>query len=231
MAIDLSTSGQLAPPLLPGDGVRSQWRLTGRLAQALATARDRSARTLERREELLCGVEDLLIRAGVDGMLHADLGRELRTSSGEVERMFGDLDSLFVVLVQRRLEFASLDIDRLHHAAGSGTVEGNVAQYLTRALNPLALHCATLAATRQAVRTALASPRASGVPVLAQLRSGLEQYLGREVELGRLDAELDLRNAAIDLIGAGYREYGRPIRQQPDELDMEEIVEALLTRR
>ncbi len=208
-----------------------QRQLTGRVTRAIAAPRDRSARARDRREELLCGVEDLLTLVGVDALLSCDLDHELRITGGEVERTFGDLDSLLVELVERRLDLLSAEVEELERTVGSGTVEGNVTRFLIRVLNPLTLQCATLAATRRAVRIGLASPRASGVPVLAQLRSGLEHYLGREAELGRLPARLDLRKAAIDLAGAGYREYGRPIRQQPDELDMEEIVEALLEGR
>ncbi|MEA5360569.1 TetR/AcrR family transcriptional regulator [Amycolatopsis sp., V23-08] len=172
------------------------------------------------RRQLFDAAERVLLRDGPSALTSRSVTTEADCAKGVLHRHFADFDEFLAELVQERITRVGDQAAALRAAAGTGTVQGNLAAALTDVLDPTALAMVSLVFFRDEVRTRL---RGAGVPVLAEAREMLAAYLVEERALGRIAADADVDNVALSLIGAGHllfagRRGGPPPAEEVDQL-------------
>ncbi|MFJ1767572.1 TetR/AcrR family transcriptional regulator [Amycolatopsis sp. NPDC088138] len=172
------------------------------------------------RRQLFEAAERVLLRDGPSALTSRSVTTEADCAKGVLHRHFADFDEFLAELVQERIAGVGDLAATLRAAAGTGTVQANLASALTDVLDPTALAMVSLVFFRDEVRARL---RGTGVPVLAEAREMLTAYLAEERALGRIAADADVDNVALSLIGAGHllfagRRGGPPPAEEVDRL-------------
>ena len=176
------------------------------------------------RRQLFDAAERVLLRDGPSALTSRSVTTEADCAKGVLHRHFADFDEFLAELVQERITRVGDEAAALRAAAGTGTVQGNLAAALTDLLDPTALAMVSLVFFRDEVRARLRGPGpAHGVPVLTEAREMLAAYLAEERALGRIAADADVDNVALSLIGAGHllfagRRGGPPPAEEVDQL-------------
>jgi AcrR family transcriptional regulator len=152
------------------------------------------------RERLFDAAERVLLRDGPSGLTSRAVTSEAGVAKGLLHLHFSDVDAFLMALVLDRIERLERQSEALRRAAGTGTVEDNVADALLEAFGPLARNILGLVSARPALRQA--TPR--GVPVLAETTRMLAGYLTAERGLGRLPLETDVDALALTLVGTAH---------------------------
>ncbi|MFG1646199.1 TetR/AcrR family transcriptional regulator [Amycolatopsis sp. NPDC049252] len=172
------------------------------------------------RRQLFEAAERVLLRDGPSALTSRSVTTEADCAKGVLHRHFADFDEFLAELVRERITRVGDLAATLRAAAGTGSVQGNLAAALTDVLDPTALAMVSLVFFRDEVRARL---RGHGVPVLAEAREMFAAYLAEERALGRIAADADVDNVALSLIGAGHllfagRRGGPPPAEEVDRL-------------
>ncbi|MDT7798721.1 MAG: hypothetical protein QOI78_2154 [Actinomycetota bacterium] len=176
------------------------------------------------RRQLFDAAERVLLRDGPSALTSRSVTTEADCAKGVLHRHFADFDEFLAELVRERITGVGDLAAALRAAAGTGTVQGNLAAALTELLDPTALAMVSLVFFRDEVRARLrGAGLPDGVPVLAEAREMLAGYLAEERALGRIAADADVGNVALSLIGAGHllfagRRGGPPPAEEVDQL-------------
>ncbi|WP_290062016.1 TetR/AcrR family transcriptional regulator [Amycolatopsis solani] len=179
------------------------------------------------RRQLFRAAERILLRDGANALTSRAVTAEADVAKGVLHRYFADFDDFLAELVRERIARLRDQAVLLRAAAGTRTVAENVAAALTELFDPVSLALVSLVFFRDEVRARLRRP-GDGLPILAEARTMLADYLTAERELGRIAADADADSLALPLIGGGHLLFAGRRGTLPDERELTRIVETVL---
>ncbi|NGO73751.1 TetR/AcrR family transcriptional regulator [Streptomyces boncukensis] len=156
------------------------------------------------REQLFDAAERVLLRAGPSALTSRAVTTEAGCAKGVLHRHFADFDAFLAELVRDRVARLDTHAAALREAAGTGTVEGNLADALTGLFESVAVAIVGLVTSRDELRTRLRETTPAGIPLLTEAAALVAGYLAAEREAGRVAADADLDTLAPTLIGAAH---------------------------
>jgi AcrR family transcriptional regulator len=182
------------------------------------------------REHLFAAAERILLRDGPNALTSRAVTAEAGVAKGVLHRHFADFDAFLADLVLDRIARIGTQAAALRSAAGTGAVTGNLAAALTELFGPVAVAIVGLITFRDDLRARLRDARkARGVPVLGEAAAMIAAYLAAEQDLGRVDADADVRTLALMLIGSGHLLFAGHDDVPPDPAEVHAVVTAVLT--
>jgi AcrR family transcriptional regulator len=154
------------------------------------------------RERLFESALGVLLRDGPSGLTSRAVTAEAGLAKGILHRYFADFDTFLAAFAATRLERLDERSAELRVAAGTGSVDENVAGALEAALDPANRALIALIVSRRTLlqRLRLATP--TGVPIAAEVTRLIAAYLTAERGLGRIDQQTDVDRLALALVGA-----------------------------
>jgi AcrR family transcriptional regulator len=155
------------------------------------------------RKQLFDAAGRVLLRAGPDALTSRAVTAEADVAKGVLHRHFADFDAFLAELVLDRIARMADQAALLRASAGTRTVAENLVDALTELFDPVSTALVSLVFFRDELRVRLRRP-GDGLPVLAEARAMLADYLAGERELGRIAADADVESLALSLIGAGH---------------------------
>ncbi|WP_031466461.1 TetR/AcrR family transcriptional regulator [Sciscionella sediminilitoris] len=167
------------------------------------------------REQLFEAAERILLRSGPSALTSRALTEEAGCAKGVLHRHFADFDAFLAELVLDRRDRMTTEAATLSARAGSGTVAGNLADFLGAVFGPVAMGILALVSFRDELRARLRQSWPSGVPLLTDAATMTADYLSAEQAIGRVGVEAEVTTVAPMLIGAVHllfadREAGPP---------------------
>jgi len=111
------------------------------------------------REQLFAAAERVLLRAGPSGLTSRSVTEEAGVAKGVLHRHFADFDAFLADLVRSRIARIELQSAALCDSAGTGTVEGNLADALTVLFGPVAVAIVGIVTFRDDLRHRLREAR------------------------------------------------------------------------
>lgn len=146
----------------------------------------------------------VLLRDGADALTSRAVTAEARVAKGILHRRFPDFDTFLAALVLARLDLLDARSAELRAAAGTGTVEDNLADALIAALDQDALAVVSLVLSRRGLLARLRLATPAGIPLLAETTKMIAAYLTAERGLGRIAIDVDVDRLALFLVGAAH---------------------------
>jgi AcrR family transcriptional regulator len=171
------------------------------------------------RAQLFDAAERVLLRGGASALTSRAVTTEAGVAKGVLHRHFTDFDDFLVELVRDRTARVAARAESLRAAAGTGTVAGNLSAALTELFTSVAVAIISLVIFRDDLRTRLRAAYPTGVPLLAEARRMIGDYLVAEREAGRLTPDADVDALGLALIGSGHLIFAGRDDTPPDEVD------------
>jgi AcrR family transcriptional regulator len=159
------------------------------------------------REQLFAAAERVLVQAGPSALTSRAVTAEAGVAKGVLHRHFADFDDFLVELIRDRTARVTARAESLRAAAGTGTVAGNLAQGLTELFTSVAVAIISLVIFRDDLRARLRAAYPTGIPLLAEARRMITDYLRAERDAGRLIPDADIDALGLALIGSGHLIY------------------------
>lgn len=156
------------------------------------------------RRQLFDAAERVLLRDGPGGLTSRAVTAEAGVAKGVLHRHFADFDAFLIELALDRVARIAAQAAALRAAAGSGTVEGNLAAALPDLFSPEILAFIRLVIARDELRAGLRAATGSRIPVISESTAMIAGYLAAERDLGRVAAGADITTLAPTLIGAAH---------------------------
>lgn len=181
------------------------------------------------REQLFDAAERILLREGQQALTSRSVTAEAGVAKGVLHRHFADFDAFLADLVTDRIGRVEQQSAALREAAGSGTVEGNLAEALTEVFSSVAVAVVALVTARDGLRARLRAEGHGGIPLLAEATDMLAGYLRAERGLGRLAPDADTATLAMMLVGTGHLLFaGRRPGTLPEAAEVGTVVRTVL---
>jgi AcrR family transcriptional regulator len=158
----------------------------------------------EVRKLLFDAAERVLLRDGPSGLTSRAVTTEAGCAKGVLHRHFPDFDAFLAEFVLDRAQRMDEQAAALRHAAGTGTVAGNLTDALTALFRSVAVAIVPLVTYRDELRARLRTAWPAGVPVLTEACTMIASYLAAERDLGRIAPEADVEALAPMLIGTAH---------------------------
>jgi AcrR family transcriptional regulator len=156
------------------------------------------------RGQLFDAAERVLLRDGPAALTSRAVTAEAGVAKGVLHRHFADFDAFLAELaLDRTARIASQAAD-LRAAAGTGSVEGNLAAAFPDLFAPPALALIRLVIARDELRARLRAATGSRIPLLSESTALVAGYLTAERDLGRIAASADIGTLAPTLTGAAH---------------------------
>lgn len=176
------------------------------------------------REQLFSAAERVLVRDGASALTSRSVTAEAGVAKGVLHRHFSDFDDFLAELVADR----SRAVARLAPEPGRAPVPVTVANLLTDLFTPTAISLIALTIFRDELRGRLRERWPQGVPLFAEARDVLYQYLTDEQSGGRVRAGADLDTCVMLLIGTGHLIFAAR-HGEADRTDVTKAVDAALS--
>lgn len=178
------------------------------------------------REQLFAAAMRVLLCEGPDGLTSRAVTTEAGVAKGILHRYFSDFEAFLAALALSHLEHLDQSSAELRATAGSGIVEGNLADALATALTPDVLAIVTLAMSRRELLNRLRLTTPKGIPLLAEVTKMTAAYLTAERGLGRIPLESDVDSLAVIIVGGAHL---RAIERDPAALNADDLLDLLRT--
>jgi AcrR family transcriptional regulator len=159
------------------------------------------------RTQLFSAAERILLRDGPSALTSRAVTTEAAVAKGVLHKHFADFDAFLAELVRDRISQVKAQAIALQDAAGTGSVEGNLADALTSLFSSVAVAIVGLIIARDDLRARLRKESTTGIPLLTEAFAAIARYLEAECELGRIAADADVESLALLLIGAGHMHF------------------------
>lgn len=156
------------------------------------------------RGQLFDAAERVLLRDGASALTSRSVTAEAGVAKGVLHRHFADFDAFLAELTLDRVAQVAALAAALRDAAGTGTVEGNLAAALPAVLTPAVLALIRLVIARDELRARLRAATGSRMPLVSESTALVAGYLAAERDLGRIAADADIGTVAPTLIGAAH---------------------------
>ena len=156
------------------------------------------------RGQLFDAAERVLLRDGASALTSRSVTAEAGVAKGVLHRHFADFDAFLAELTLDRVAQVAALAAALRDAAGTGTVEGNLAAALPAVLTPAVLALIRLVIARDELRARLRAATGSRIPLVSESTALVAGYLAAERDLGRIAADADIGTVAPTLIGAAH---------------------------
>ena len=157
------------------------------------------------RRQLFEAAERVLVRDGPDGLTSRAVTDEAGCAKGVLHRHFTDFDAFLADLVLDRAAQVEAQASALRESAGTGTVDGNIADALTALFGPVPVAIIPLITFRDELRARLREVRpGGGIAILAEAATAVSAYLTAERELGRIASGADIDSLTLSLVGGGH---------------------------
>ena len=176
------------------------------------------------REQLFAAAMRVLLRDGPDGLTSRAVTTEAGVAKGILHRYFSDFDAFLAALALGHIEHLDHSSAELRAAAGSGSVEGNLADALATALTPDVLAMVSLVMSRHELLDRLRLTTRKGIPLLTQITKMIAAYLTAERGLGRIPLETDVDAVALILVGSAHL---RAVERDATPLNAGDLVDIL----
>ncbi|MRH90231.1 TetR family transcriptional regulator [Nocardia sp. SYP-A9097] len=181
------------------------------------------------REQLFGAAERVLLRDGPGGLTSRAVTDEAGCAKGVLHRHFSDFDDFLTELVRDRITRLGHDATELRESAGSGTVDANLTDAVSKVFGPVGVAIVSLIIFRDELRTRLRRTRPIGVPLLSEATVMIADYLVAERDLGRLTPEADIDTLAPTLIGAGHLLFADRTSAPPESATVRKMVTTVLS--
>jgi AcrR family transcriptional regulator len=156
------------------------------------------------RGQLFDAAERVLLRDGPAALTSRAVTAEAGVAKGVLHRHFADFDAFLAELALDRTARIDQMAADLRAAAGTGSVEGNLAAALHGLFAPPALALIRLVIARDELRARLRAATGSRIPLLSESTALVAGYLTAERDLGRIAASADIGTLAPTLTGAAH---------------------------
>ena len=156
------------------------------------------------RGQLFDAAERILLRDGPAALTSRAVTAEAGVAKGVLHRHFADFDAFLAELALDRTARIDQMAADLRAAAGTGSVEGNLAAALPGLFAPPALALIRLVIARDELRARLRAATGSRIPLLSESTALVAGYLTAERDLGRIAASADIGTLAPTLTGAAH---------------------------
>jgi AcrR family transcriptional regulator len=176
------------------------------------------------REQLFAAADRVLLRDGPAALTSRAVTTEAGVAKGVLHKHFDDFDAFLAEFVLERVERMDAQAAALREAAGTGTVEGNLADALAALFGSVAVAIVALVTFRDELRARLRRDWPAGVPVLTEAAIMLAAYLTAERDLGRIAPDADVDTLAPTLIGAGHLLFADRTGAPPDAAAVHRMV-------
>lgn len=176
------------------------------------------------REQLFSAARRVLLRDGADALTSRAVTTEAGVAKGILHRHFPDFDTFLAALVLARLELLDARSAELRGAAGTSTVQDNLADALTSALDADTLALVSLIISRRDLLARLRLTTPNGIPLLAETTKMIAAYLTAERGLGRLAIDTDVDHLALILVGATHLLCAQPEGIPPCADEVREVI-------
>lgn len=181
------------------------------------------------RAQLFDAAERVLLRSGPHALTSRAVTAEAGCAKGVLHKHFADVDAFLAELVVDRGARVRAQGEDLRATAGTGSVPGHLAGFLTELFGPVALAVVGLVTLRDGLRARLRETWPTGMPLLSDATAALAGYLVAERDLGRLTADADARALALSLVGAGHLLFaGRLPGTSPEPAEVDEMVASVV---
>ncbi|WP_330180796.1 TetR/AcrR family transcriptional regulator [Nocardia sp. NBC_01503] len=181
------------------------------------------------REQLFAAAERVLSRDGPSALTSRAVTDEAGCAKGVLHRHFSDFDDFLTELVRDRIARLGHDAATLRESAGTGTVDTNLADAVTKVFGPVAVAIVSLIIFRDELRIRLRRSRPIGVPLLSDATVMIADYLTAERDLGRLTPQADIDTLAPTLIGAGHLLFADRTGTPPEPAAVRKMVATVLS--
>ncbi|MEV6877394.1 TetR family transcriptional regulator [Amycolatopsis sp. NPDC051128] len=180
------------------------------------------------RQQLFHAAERILLRDGPNALTSRAVTTEADVAKGVLHRHFTDFDAFLAELVRDRIARLADQAALLRAAAGTRTPAENLVDALTEVFDPVSVALVSLVFFRDELRARLRRP-GEGLPILAEARAMLADYLTAERAQGRIAADAEVDSLALSLIGAGHLLFaGRRRDTLPDEHELPKLVHTVI---
>ena len=183
------------------------------------------------RQQLLDAAERVLLRDGPGALTSRTVTAEAGCAKGVLHRHFKDFDDLLVELVRDHAARTAAQGATLLAAAGTGTVQDNLAGALESLLTSVAVAIVPLMTFRDELRARLRQTWPTGLPVLQEAAESIAAYLAAERDLGRIAPDADTDTLARIVIGTGHLLYADRHAGPPAAETVRETISAALPAR
>ncbi|RKN44999.1 TetR/AcrR family transcriptional regulator [Streptomyces hoynatensis] len=156
------------------------------------------------RQQLFEAAERVLVREGATGLTSRAVTAEAGVAKGVLHRHFADFDAFLTELVLDRIAGVKSQAAALREAAGTGTVDGNLAGALTDLFDPVMVAIVALVVGRDEVRNRLRAAGTARFPLVGEGTAAVAGYLRAERDLGRIAPGADVDALAPTVIGAAH---------------------------
>ncbi|MGW5749161.1 TetR/AcrR family transcriptional regulator [Amycolatopsis sp. NPDC003861] len=179
------------------------------------------------RQQLFHAAERVLLRDGPNALTSRAVTTEADVAKGVLHRHFSDFDDFLAELVRDRITRLADQDALLRASAGTRTVADNLVDALVELFDPITVALTTLVFFRDELRARVR--KQSGLPILAEARDMLTNYLSAEREQGRIAADADGDSLALSLIGAAHLLFaGRRRGTLPDTGELTKTVHTVI---
>ena len=182
----------------------------------------------EVRKLLFDAAERVLLRDGPSGLTSRAVTTEAGCAKGVLHRHFPDFDAFLAEFVLDRAQRMDEQAAALRHAAGTGTVAGNLTDALTALFRSVAVAIVPLVTYRDELRARLRTAWPAGVPVLTEACTMIASYLAAERDLGRIAPEADVEALAPMLIGTAHLMFADRTGTPPDAETVRAMVNSII---
>jgi AcrR family transcriptional regulator len=180
------------------------------------------------RGQLFEAAERILLRDGPAGLTSRSVTAEAGVAKGVLHRHFADFEDFLAELALSRIARITGQADGLLAAAGTGTVEGNLAAALPSLFAPEILALIRLVIARDELRARLRAVTGSRIPLLSESTAMVTGYLCAERDLGRIGPAADIGTLAPTLIGGAHLLFADSGDGRPDPAAIARTVAAVL---
>ena len=156
------------------------------------------------KEQLFAAAERVLLRDGPAGLTSRAITDEAGCAKGVLHRHFEDFDAFLAELVRDRASRVTARSAQLVEVVGLGSPIVHLTGALFDLFDPVAVGIVGLITVRDGLRARLRRTWPRGVPILAEGRAMVTEYLAAERNRGRIAKGTDLDAIALMLIGSTH---------------------------
>ncbi len=179
------------------------------------------------RKQLFDAAERVLLRDGPHALTSRAVTTEADVAKGVLHRHFADFDDFLAEFARERITRLADQAALLRAAAGTRTVAENLIDALAELFDPVTLALTSLVFFRDELRVRLRHQ--NGLPILAEARDMLKNYLSAEREQGRIAADAEVESLSLSLIGAAHLLFaGRRRGTLPETGELEKMVHTVI---
>ena len=180
------------------------------------------------RGQLFDAAERVLLRDGPAALTSRAVTAEAGVAKGVLHRHFADFDAFLAELALDHIARIDAQARALLAAAGTGTVDGNLAAALPGLFTPPVLALGRLVIARDELRTRLRAATGSRIPLLSESVDLARRYLEAERDLGRIAPGADIPTLAPMLVSTAQLLFTDTDGPPPDAPALARVVSAAL---